>query len=107
MVSLLIVGFFHFILLLHYIVEGIDRAKAAMIVTTMPDEICKALSEEFETGITTFNAKGWYSQNDKTMIYFIVNRFQIGKMKEIIHGIDAKAYISIYEVADVLSGDRE
>ena len=90
-----------------YIVEGIDRAKAAMIVTTMPDEICKALSEEFETGITTFNAKGWYSQNDKTMIYFIVNRFQIGKMKEIIHGIDAKAYISIYEVADVLSGDRE
>ncbi len=43
-----------------------------MIVTTMPDEICKALSEEFETGITTFNAKGWYSQNDKTMIYYLL-----------------------------------
>ena len=102
-----IVTYFAALKTLDYIVEGIDRAKAAMIVTTMPDEICKALSEEFETGITTFNAKGWYSQNDKTMIYFIVNRFQIGKMKEIIHGIDAKAYISIYEVADVLSGDRE
>lgn len=102
-----IVTYFVALKTIDYIVEGIDRAKAAMIVTTMPDEICKALSEEFETGITTFNAKGWYSQNDKTMIYFIVNRFQIGKMKEIIHGIDAKAYISIYEVADVLSGDRE
>ena len=102
-----IVKYFAALKTIDYIVEGIDRAKAAMIVTTMPDEICKALSEEFETGITTFNAKGWYSQNDKTMIYFIVNRFQIGKMKEIIHGIDAKAYISIYEVADVLSGDRE
>lgn len=102
-----IVTYFATLKTIDYIVEGIDRAKAAMIVTTMPDEICKALSEEFETGITTFNAKGWYSQNDKTMIYFIVNRFQIGKMKEIIHGIDAKAYISIYEVADVLSGDRE
>lgn len=102
-----IVTYFADLKTIDYIVEGIDRAKAAMIVTTMPDEICKALSEEFETGITTFNAKGWYSQNDKTMIYFIVNRFQIGKMKEIIHGIDAKAYISIYEVADVLSGDRE
>lgn len=90
-----------------YIVEGIDRAKAAMIVTTMPNEICKALSEEFETGITTLDAKGWYSQNNKTMIYFIVNRFQIGKMKEIIHSIDEKAYISIYEVADVLSGNRD
>ncbi|WP_418518207.1 YitT family protein [Pseudoruminococcus massiliensis] len=102
-----IVTYFAALKTIDYIVEGIDRAKAAMIVTTMPDEICKALSEEFETGITTFNAKGWYSQNDKTMIYFIVNRFQIGKMKEIIHGIDAKAYISIYEVADVLSGNRE
>ena len=102
-----IVTYFAALKTIDYIVDGIDRAKAAMIVTTMPDEICKALSEEFETGITTFNAKGWYSQNDKTMIYFIVNRFQIGKMKEIIHGIDAKAYISIYEVADVLSGDRE
>lgn len=102
-----IVTYFAALKTIDYIVEGIDRAKAAMIVTTVPDEICKALSEEFETGITTFNAKGWYSQNDKTMIYFIVNRFQIGKMKEIIHGIDAKAYISIYEVADVLSGDRE
>lgn len=102
-----IVTYFAALKTIDYIVEGIDRAKAAMIVTTMPDEICRALSEEFETGITTFNAKGWYSQNDKTMIYFIVNRFQIGKMKEIIHGIDAKAYISIYEVADVLSGDRE
>ena len=102
-----IVTYFAALKTIDYIVEGIDRAKAAMIVTTMPDEICKALSEEFETGITTFNAKGWYSQNDKTMIYFIVNRFQIGKMKEIIHGIDAKAYISIYEVADDLSGDRE
>ena len=88
-----IVTYFAALKTIDYIVEGIDRAKAAMIVTTMPDEICKALSEEFETGITTFNAKGWYSQNDKTMIYFIVNRFQIGKMKEIIHGIDAKAYI--------------
>ena len=76
-----IVTYFAALKTIDYIVEGIDRAKAAMIVTTMPDEICKALSEEFETGITTFNAKGWYSQNDKTMIYFIVNRFQIGKMK--------------------------
>lgn len=102
-----IVTYFAALKVIDYIVEGIDRAKAAMIVTTMPDEICKALSEEFETGITTLEAKGWYSQDDKTMIYFIVNRFQVAKMKEIIHDIDEKAYISIYEVADVLSGDRK
>lgn len=102
-----IVTYFAALKTVDYIVEGIDRAKAAMIVTTMPEEICKALSEEFESGITTLNAKGWYSQNNKTMIYFIVNRFQIGNMKEIIHSIDKKAYISIHDVADVFSADRD
>ena len=37
------------------------------------------------------------------MIYFVVNSFQIGKMKEIVREIDKKAYISITEVADVFS----
>ena len=40
---------------------------------------------------------------DKVMIYFVVNRFQIGKLKEIVREIDKKAYISITEVADVFS----
>ncbi len=41
-------------------------------------------------------AQGGYSGKDKVMIYFVVNRFQIGKLKEIVREIDKKAYISIY-----------
>lgn len=102
-----IVTYFAALKMIDYIVEGFNRSKAAMIITAMPDEICKKLSKEFETGITLLSAKGWYSQNEKTMIYFVVNRFQIGKMKEAIHSVDPRAYISIYEVADVLSGSRD
>ena len=46
-------------------------------------------------------ARGGYSGEDKTMIYFILNRFQITTMKNIIRKIDPKAYIVISEVADV------
>jgi len=90
-----------------FFVEGFDRSKAAFIITTKADEVCKALSEEFENGITTIAAKGYYSNTDKTMIYFNVNRFQVGKMKNIVHDIDAKAYISISEVADIYPADME
>lgn len=88
---------------LDFIVEGLDRAKAALIVTSNPDDVCAALSKAFECGITTIPARGYYSGSDKTMVYIIVNRFQIGKMSAIVRANDKNAYISVIEVADVLS----
>ncbi len=101
-----IVTYFAALKVIDYIVEGIDRAKASMIITTKPNEICEALSEEFKSGMTMVNAEGGYSKEKKTLIYFIVNRFQIGKMKDLVHTIDKKAYISISDVADVFSSDK-
>ena len=84
-----------------FIVEGIDRSKAAMIITSKPDEICNILMTEFECGTTKISVKGGYSNSDMTMVYFILDRFQISKMREIVHSVDEKAYITISEVADV------
>ena len=86
-----------------FIVDGFDRAKSAIIITEHPTEICDALSYHFESGITKLSARGGYSNRKKAMIYFIVNRFQVAKMKNIIHEIDPHAYITISEVADVYS----
>ncbi|MBQ3038433.1 MAG: YitT family protein, partial [Clostridia bacterium] len=84
-----------------FIVEGVDRSKAAMIITSKPDEICDILMSVFESGATKISVKGGYSDSDKTMIYFILDRFQISKMRDIVHSIDDKAFITITEVADV------
>ncbi|MEE1013493.1 MAG: YitT family protein [Clostridia bacterium] len=84
-----------------FIVEGLDKAKAATIITTEEREISKALSETFGSGITLVPAQGYYSSEHKTMIYFVVNRFQIGKMRNIVLDKDPGAFISITEVADV------
>lgn len=86
-----------------YIVEGIDSSKAATIISSHPDEVCKALSKHFESGITMLPAKGFYSDSAKAMIYFVINRFQVTKMKDIVHKVDPGAYISITEVADIYS----
>ncbi len=92
-----------------FIVEGIDRSKAATIVTCRPEEVCRALSDEFRCGMTTMNATGYYSGQEKTMIYVVINRFQVGKMKDLVHENDPTAYISIAEVADVFgaNGDKQ
>lgn len=84
-----------------FVVEGIDRSKSVMIITDKAKEINEALTEEFKSGTTVMAATGGYSNADKTVIYFVVNRFQIYKMKTIIRGIDPKAFVTISEVADV------
>jgi len=88
-----------------FIVEGFDRSKAAMIITQKPDEVCDTLMSTFESGATRISAKGGYSNQDKTIIYFILDRFQISKMKDIVHNIDENAFITITEVADVFKAN--
>ena len=90
-----------------FIIEGFDRSKAANIITTKPKPVCAALSEAFENGITIIDAKGYYSDSKKTMLYFVVNRFQVGRMTEIIHEIDPGAYISLTEVADIYAANLD
>lgn len=60
-----------------FIVEGFDRAKCAIIVTTEADEVCKALTEAFETGITKIEAIGGYSNSPKTMVILLLTVFRL------------------------------
>lgn len=89
-----------------YIVDGIDRAKCAIIITEKPEEIGTKLIDIFGSGVTYLDAKGGYSNKSKSMIYFIINRYQVVKMKELVHEIDHQAYITISEVADVFSNNQ-
>ena len=90
-----------------FIVDGLDRAKCAIIITEHPDEVCNKLCEVFGSGVTRLEAKGGYSNEEKTMIYFVVNRYQVVRMKDLVHEIDHSAYITISEVADVFSNNNK
>lgn len=89
-----------------FIVEGIDRSKGVMIITEKADAVTDALTEAFETGATIMPARGGYSKTEKNVVYFIVNRFQIAKMRNIVHTIDPKAFMTISEVADVFTSTQ-
>ncbi|MBE7057794.1 MAG: YitT family protein [Ruminococcaceae bacterium] len=88
-----------------FVVEGFDRSKEVMIITDHPNEISVALMEAFKCGTTKIAATGGYSNTEKTIIYFVVNRFQISRMRTIIHTIDPRAFVTISEVADVFKAN--
>ena len=88
-----------------FVVEGIDRSKEVIIITEKPGEIASALMDTFQCGITKISAVGGFSNTERTMIYFVVNRFQISRMKSIIHSIDSNAFVTISDVADVFKAN--
>lgn len=102
-----IVTYFAALKTIDYIVEGIDREKAVFIITNKGEKVCEALLTEFQRGITKLSAEGAYSKEEKMMIYFIINRFQIGKVKDVVRMVDPTAYLSISEVAEVFSRTDE
>ena len=85
-----------------FVVDGFDSSKCAMIVTTCANEINEELSQHFSSSGTIVDAVGGYSKENKKIIYFITNRFQVNTIKVIVHKIDPNAFISLHEVSDII-----
>lgn len=85
-----------------FIIDGFDKAKSAFIITDRHNEVADALTEEFGRGVTSIDATGHYSQSGKTVLYCVVNRFEVGKLKSIVTNIDSSAFLVINDVTDTL-----
>ncbi len=83
-----------------FIIEGFDKSKSAFIISNHPEQIADVIVDIFERGVTIINAEGYYSKKPKKLIYCVVNRFEINKLKKIVTEIDAHAFVSINDVSD-------
>lgn len=85
-----------------FIVDGLDKGKAAWIVSSEHEKIAAELSKELIRGITVLEATGYYSGENRKILYVVVNRFEIAKLKSIVKSIDHKAFVAIYEISDTM-----
>lgn len=85
-----------------FISDGLDQAKGAFIITSKYKEVCNALSEEFGRGITVIDARGYYSQAEKQVIYCVINRFQVAKLREVVSQNDPVAFVTLMDITDVI-----
>lgn len=85
-----------------FMVEGLDRGKAAMIITDKGEEVADILSKEMGRGVTLWLVTGFYTQQQKSALYFVVNRFEVVQLKELVYYVDPAAFVSFNEVSEVL-----
>jgi uncharacterized membrane-anchored protein YitT (DUF2179 family) len=84
------------------IIEGLDKAVSAIIITVKGNEIASDISKIYKRGITMLEGKGYYSDTRKDVLFCVVNRFEVGSLKKHVFDIDPQAFISFSEVSDVV-----
>jgi uncharacterized membrane-anchored protein YitT (DUF2179 family) len=85
-------------------IEGFNDAKNVMIVSEKANELSIVLMLELGKGLTLISAKGGYSGNEKNIIYTVITRFEIARLKSIVNKVDPYAFITITDVTEVMGG---
>lgn len=82
--------------------EGFYAAKGLTIITTEPKRISQRILDEIERGCTILPAVGAYTGQAKSMLYVVLQRGELVHVKSIVRAIDAKAFMVVSDVHEVL-----
>lgn len=79
-------------------VEGLNELKAVIIVSDKNKDISEAIMARLGRGITILDGKGGYTGNKTNVLYVVLSRLEITKLKDIVNGFDEEALITITSV---------
>lgn len=83
------------------VLEGLDKAKSVRIVSDFSQEIGDCIMKELNVSVTYMKTRGGYSKQEKILTFCVVNKFDIPKLKEVVHDIDPRAFIVTEDVHEV------
>lgn len=77
------------------ILEGSSVFRTAMIITCCPDRVAKEVMTILERGVTVLEGTGAYTGQDRPVLYCVITRAEVSRIKEIVHQADPKAFMVI------------
>ena len=85
-----------------FVQEGAYAARGALIISGSHNEIATKITAEMNRGVTVLNGYGHFTKNDRQVLYCVVGRNEIVRLKNIISSIDEHAFVSLIDVHEVL-----
>nr|WP_225649904.1 YitT family protein [Mesobacillus subterraneus] len=82
--------------------EGAYAARGAMIISDKNEEIAAKIMKEMDRGVTSLKAVGSYTRAERDVLYCVVAKNEIVRLKSVINSVDPHAFVSVTVVHDVL-----
>lgn len=84
--------------------EGLEQAKAAMIITEQGSQIAKEIYNKLGRTATLIEGNGLVS-GKKDILYCVLTRMEISQLRTIVNSKDETAFVTITEVSEII-GDH-
>lgn len=85
-----------------FIVEGLDERVAVLIMSNSSDQILNVVRDQMLRGITVLEGRGGYTGANKEVLYIVISKQEIIRLKHIIHEIDSHAYVTMHNVHELI-----
>jgi uncharacterized membrane-anchored protein YitT (DUF2179 family) len=89
---------------LDFIIHGIEEYVAITIMSDESDFIRRRITGELGRGITVYRARGGHSGDEREILYCVVTRLEIGRVRTIVREVDERAFVIVHPLADVQGG---
>jgi uncharacterized membrane-anchored protein YitT (DUF2179 family) len=86
---------------MEFIIEGFNTKKAVTIISRNPDEIARQVNDKMNRGVTVYSGHGFYTKEDKKILYIVISSQEVLKLKRIVQEADEEAFVAIHDVRDV------
>ncbi|MBN8252434.1 YitT family protein [Priestia flexa] len=85
-----------------FIQDGAYAAKGATIISARNEEISAKIMQEMDRGVTILKGQGSYSKQETNVLYCVVSKNEVFRLKQVITSVDPYAFVAVSDVHDVL-----
>lgn len=87
--------------LIDIVSEGLEQAKAALIITNNSEEIARSIYKKLGRTVTFIEGEGLIS-GKKVVLYVVVTRIELRELKKIVEADDVSAFMTITDVSEIV-----
>ncbi len=87
-----------------FLIHGVEEHTAIIIFSERNDEIRHAIIRCLQRGVTVFKGKGGLTYDDQDILFCVVTRLEIGRVKSVVEEYDRDAFVVVHGLADAEGG---
>ena len=88
--------------IIDFIEEGSYSGRGAFIISDKRQEIANKITSELDRGVTSLKGQGYFSKEDKNVLFCVVAKNQMITLKNLVTSIDPHAFVSITHMNEVI-----
>jgi uncharacterized membrane-anchored protein YitT (DUF2179 family) len=87
-----------------FLIHGVEEYTAVIIMSERSEEIRQAILRDLRRGVTIYKGRGGLSDTEQDILFCVVTRLEIGRIKNAAQDIDPSAFIVVHPLADAAGG---